>query len=586
MAKSNDKGIYIDFGLDTTNFRKEVKNVLKEITTLSKGLSDIDKQLKFDPKNVDLLKTKFSQLQAEVKELEKQQKLWANSLEEANKAVEAGKLSKTSEQYRTIAIECSKANLQLQYYAQELENIDKEINGSELSEFPLELSQAGKLLESIDWKKVLNAALDVLKTIGKAFLNLMHGYEKLMKQGIEYNAQMQSFQTVLHAIGDDGEDGASGIDDLIKSMKSLGRVSSFSTSTLLNASQQLLASGIAANDVNTDITNLAKLLAYAGKGDDELQRMAQNLNQIQNAGKATAQDLKQFAYAGVPVYKLLADYSDEFKEITKDTRVEYEDLVAAFAQATEEGGKYFSALEINAQTYTGQVGMMKSNWQELLGVLAQDTSSTLTNIVLPTINGFLSDMLEAFETNGLDGVITIFKEKLPEVINTITESGIIKDFLEAFTVIANTLSEALEDEETQESLRTALETILNTIANFIETNADIIAGFGVRVGTIISDAIEATIDKRLQETGAKDFIAQAYDLNNGANIFDVLFRSSSFSGGGGRSLRSLGFGALQSGGFNSTINANFTINNQGQPIAKELAYQMVDIINEELGKQF
>lgn len=46
-----------------------------------------------------------------------------------------------------------------------------------------------------------------------------------------------------------------------------------------------------------------------GGGSDELGRMAQNLQQIKNAGKATAADIKQFAYAGIDVYGILADYT-------------------------------------------------------------------------------------------------------------------------------------------------------------------------------------------------------------------------------------------------------------------------------------
>ena len=45
-----------------------------------------------------------------------------------------------------------------------------------------------------------------------------------------------------------------------------------------------------------------------GGGNDELTRMASNLQQIKNAGKATAMDIRQFAYAGIDVYGILADY--------------------------------------------------------------------------------------------------------------------------------------------------------------------------------------------------------------------------------------------------------------------------------------
>lgn len=589
------KGIKLTLDMDISEFNSAIKRVKQTTNEFDDDIKKLKQNLKFDGSNVQQYTTLVDRLKSKYSETSKAIEFLKKVLDES---LQTGKIQEYDKEWVFLTNQIITLEKNLEITDRNLKDVigDWQKNGKIGKETleglnkPLEEQKTiwdrlndrtdvffGNLKANLV-SNVISTGLNLLKSGIEAIWNgikeIASAYTDLMKQGIEYNAQMQGYNTVLHAIGDDGEDGAEGIDNLIKSMKALGRQSAFSTSTLLDASQQLIASGIGADEVNKDITNLSKLLAYAGKGDDELKRMAQNLNQIQNAGKATAQDLKQFAYAGVPVYKLLANSSDEFKEITKDTVVQYADLVKAFELATQEGGKYFDAFDVYAQTYNGQVGMMKSNWQELLGVLAEDTTSTLTTIVMPTINQFMQDMLGAFETEGLDGVVRVFKEKLPEVIKEITDSGIVEQFLEGFTVIANTLSEALEDEETAKNIRNAIESILNTIADFIETCAPIIASFGVRIGEIMANAMNNVINQQMQEA----WLSAREKYGDGGNI--VI---PSYVGGG-----SGGFGATQSGGFSNqiTLNASFVANgNLDEAQALRFADLMTARINENLGQQ-
>lgn len=125
----------------------------------------------------------------------------------------------------------------------------------------------------------------------------------------------------------------------------------FAFEGLLNANKALISAGVSADGARADVLNLANAIAATGGGDDELQRMVVNLQQIRNTGKATALDIKQFAYAGVNVYKVLADATNQPIEKVKDMEVSYDMLTYALRKAHEEGGIYMNGLE-NMQANT------------------------------------------------------------------------------------------------------------------------------------------------------------------------------------------------------------------------------------------
>ena len=54
----NIKGITIELNGDTTKLDKALRNVNRETQTLQRQLSDVEKALKMDPGNADLIKQK------------------------------------------------------------------------------------------------------------------------------------------------------------------------------------------------------------------------------------------------------------------------------------------------------------------------------------------------------------------------------------------------------------------------------------------------------------------------------------------------------------------------------------------------
>ena len=109
--------------------------------------------------------------------------------------------------------------------------------------------------------------------------------------------------------------------------------------------------------------------------------MAMNLQQIQNVGKASAQDIKQFANAGINIYGLLADSMGVTVEKVKEMDISYEVLAEALSKASEEGGKYYGAMGSQSETLTGSINQLKSSVKALLGEITKAAMPVIKKVI-------------------------------------------------------------------------------------------------------------------------------------------------------------------------------------------------------------
>ena len=201
------------------------------------------------------------------------------------------------------------------------------------------------------------------------------------------------------------EDARVGLTTLLKDANEAGRVidqtmkdataTPFAFEGLLSANKALISAGESADGARATVLNLANAIAATGGGDDELQRMVVNLQQIKNTGKATALDIKQFAYAGINVYKLLADATNQPIEKVKDMEVSYDMLTYALKKAHDEGGTYAGGLEKMSKNTSIQI----SN----LGDAMFQLSVKIFDNLKPAIDGIISvlgDFINLISNNG------------------------------------------------------------------------------------------------------------------------------------------------------------------------------------------
>lgn len=94
-------GITIEIGGDTTNLQKSLKGVDSQIKSTQAALKDVNKLLKVDPTNIDLLRQKQTLLKNEVA----QTKTRLDELKKAQAAMDAAGVDKNSAEYQALTRE-------------------------------------------------------------------------------------------------------------------------------------------------------------------------------------------------------------------------------------------------------------------------------------------------------------------------------------------------------------------------------------------------------------------------------------------------------------------------------------------------
>ena len=197
--------------------------------------------------------------------------------------------------------------------------------------------------------------------------------------GIEYNAQIETYLTRLTTLTGSFEEA----NKILDQIKQDALATPFEVSSLTQAESLLLSTGLSAQEARADILALGDAVSASGGGNVELQRMAVNLQQIKNVGKASALDIKQFAYAGIDIYGLLADSMGITREEASKMDITYEMLSQALQKASNQGGKYYKAMEKQSKTYNGAMSNLKESLDVLKGTLSKDLFNALKNIIPP-----------------------------------------------------------------------------------------------------------------------------------------------------------------------------------------------------------
>ena len=266
----------------------------------------------------------------------------------------------------------------------------------------------------------------------KLYAAALSAAEGFISSGIEYNAQIEKYTTgFTNMLGS-----AEAAQQVMSQIQEDAAKTPFDVESLTKANQYLISAGENASYARNTIMALGDAVSATGGGNDELNRMAQNLQQIANTGKATAADIKQFAYAGIDVYGILADYTGKSTAEVQKMTISYDLLTQALQAASEEGGRYYNSMDTQSQTMNGRMSTLQDNVKQLAGLLTGDLSSGF-GVVIGNLNDMLVAAQEAYKTDGwigLAGAIT----GLTEPINTAKNA--LKDFASKATTWLDQLS--------------------------------------------------------------------------------------------------------------------------------------------------
>lgn len=296
----------------------------------------------------------------------------------------------TSEKTKEFAQKLKEAQAQLNTTAQGLRTAEGYMNS-----FGDAASGSSKSLASAITQGTVMA--NVFSKLGSAALSAAEG---VISSGIEYNAQIEKYTTgFTNMLGS-----AEAAQQVMSQIQEDAAKTPFDVESLTKANQYLISAGENASYARDTVMALGDAVSATGGGNDELNRMSQNLQQIANTGKATAADIKQFAYAGIDVYGILADYTGKSTAEVQKMTISYDLLTQALQAASEEGGRYYNSMDTQSQTMNGRVSTLKDNVKQLAGLMTGDLSSGI-GVAIGKLNDMVVAAQEAYKLDGWSGLI-------------------------------------------------------------------------------------------------------------------------------------------------------------------------------------
>lgn len=269
---------------------------------------------------------------------------------------------------------------------------------------------------------------NMLTSLGTKAVGLANGF---VEMGISYNAQIEKYTTgFTNMLGS-----AQAAQEAMQAIQEDAARTPFDVASLTQANQLLISAGENAAYSRKVINALGDAVSATGGGNAELSRMAANLQQIANVGKAAAIDIKQFAYAGINIYQILADYTGKSVQEVQNMTISYDLLSHALIAASEEGGRYYNAMDTQSQTMNGRISTLKDNVSQLAGLMTGDLSSGI-GVVIGHLNDMVVAAQEAYKEDGWKGL----GNAILELDNPI--SAIIKKFGQLGSAAVSALDKA------------------------------------------------------------------------------------------------------------------------------------------------
>lgn len=226
----------------------------------------------------------------------------------------------------------------------------------------------------------------------------------LLQGGIVYGAQQftnsiiqtggeiaQQHIALRNIIGD-----ARKADELFAQTQQLALESPFKFGELNRDVKQLAAFGVEADNLYDTTKRLADVASGLGVS---FERLGLAYGQVKSRSWLDGKELRQFAYAGLPLLQKITDlYNQTGKDgknnyTTKDVRdmitkrqVSFEDVDAVIKKLTDEGGQFYNMQYVLSDTLLGRWNKLIDAWDIMLGKFA-DGKSMVGGFFMTAING-------------------------------------------------------------------------------------------------------------------------------------------------------------------------------------------------------
>ena len=219
MAGSRIKGITIEIDGDTTKLTDTLKNVNKEIRSTQAELRDVNKLLKTDPGNSDLLTQKYNYLGKEVEATEQKLK----KLKKAQKQL--GEDQVGTAQYDALQREIEETEQKLKSLTKEYENFGS-VSAQQIAAAGDKVQQVGEKISSVGTKMTVGVTTSIVAG-ATAAVNAYGDVDKqfnLVKQTMGDTANSaEDFQKLWEQMGTSAKNSVYGMQDAADALLNFAR---------------------------------------------------------------------------------------------------------------------------------------------------------------------------------------------------------------------------------------------------------------------------------------------------------------------------------------------------------------------------
>lgn len=269
MAANRIKGITIEIGGDTTKLQTALKGVNTEIRNTQSQLKDVEKLLKLDPGNTELLSQKHKLLAQAVSETKEKLETLKTAAEQANTALANGEISQS--QYDALQREIVETE-------QELKRLEEQANQSATA--MQKIAATGEQLKNVGGN---------IESAGKKLLPVTATVTALGTASVKTAADFEAAMSKVAAVSGAS---TSEMEALTAKAREMGSKTKFSASEAAEAMNYMAMAGWKTEDMLSGIEGVMNLAAASG---EDLATTSDIVTDALTAFGLTAQDSGHFA---------------------------------------------------------------------------------------------------------------------------------------------------------------------------------------------------------------------------------------------------------------------------------------------------
>lgn len=384
----NIKGITIEFRGDTTNLQKALRAVDSETSKVTKSIKDVDKALKFNPNNVELLKQKQGLLKEEIQQTtEKLHVLRKAQTEYNNQGVD-----KNSAEYQKLRREIIETESKLKTFtaqSRELNNVKLTALGKQLQEVGGKMQEVGESVKGvgqsitthltlpiaaafaasskafIDWESAFTGVMKTVdETATTSYADIEEGIKKLATETASSKTEIAGVAEVAGQLGISADD----VVEFTKVMVELGDTTSLS-----------------AEDA---AVSLARIINITGDSADSIENLGSVIVALGNNFATNETEITEMANRLAASGKLAGLTTTEIFALSA--------AMSSVGIQAEAGGtamtQTLTAIEREVANFTSGADSNLEKFAEIAGMTASDFASTWSNEPIVAVQEFISGL--------------------------------------------------------------------------------------------------------------------------------------------------------------------------------------------------